>query len=338
MGTYNRASSNNNLLEKAINSILNQTEKDFEFIIINDGSEDNTAQILNEYAKKDNRIKILTNNKNRGLHISLNKGISFAKGKYIARMDDDDFSLPDRFQKQIEFLKKNPNIDATGCSFKTEKKHLVYKFPYDPDLAKIIALWEVPVLHPCAMIKHDFIKKNGLKYISSFPNAEDLPFWFDFALKHNGKISNLQEILLIKNGSSKKKNNYIYIQKKSLNRYRKYAFSQFGVKVSTRNKCQNYVNLAKQPQTNKYFDVQKLNDYLLKNCPPPNHIYAIHKYWTDYLVFEDNRIKMFRKKDTATILEKTEDMIKIKWDKWGIETFKKSLDDGFFYLDESSES
>ena len=103
MSTYNRASLDHNLLSKAIESILNQTYKEFEFIIINDGSIDETKNILAEFQKKDSRIKILTNEKNEGLPNSLNKGLAIAQGKYIARMDDDDYSFSIRCYHVYKF-------------------------------------------------------------------------------------------------------------------------------------------------------------------------------------------------------------------------------------------
>ena len=100
MGSYNRGGDRqSSLLLKAVDSILAQTEQNFEFIIINDGSTDNTAELLEELAQKDKRIIVLTNKENHGLFYSLNKGLDKARGKYIARMDDDDFSFPNRFQK-----------------------------------------------------------------------------------------------------------------------------------------------------------------------------------------------------------------------------------------------
>ena len=103
-------------LVQAIESILNQTYQNFEFIIIEDSSTDNSLDILEEYAKKDSRIKIIKKEKNigiKGFIENLNLGISIAEGKYIARMDQDDVSLPERFQKQVDFLEKNS--DFTIC-------------------------------------------------------------------------------------------------------------------------------------------------------------------------------------------------------------------------------
>ncbi len=101
-------------LAEAIESILTQTWTDFEFVIIDDGSTDSTAQILRDFEKKDARIRIITNEKNFGLTKSLNMGIAVATGEYIARMDADDISFPTRLEKQMAFLNDHPNIVVVG--------------------------------------------------------------------------------------------------------------------------------------------------------------------------------------------------------------------------------
>ena len=95
-------------LKEAIDSILSQTYKKFEFIIIDDGSTDGSLNIINEYS--DERIKILVNPKNEGLIFSLNKGIELALGTYIVRMDADDISLPQRIEEQVSFMEKHGSI------------------------------------------------------------------------------------------------------------------------------------------------------------------------------------------------------------------------------------
>ena len=102
-------------LEESIESILNQSFTDFEFIIIDDCSTDNSWDILNKYAKKDTRIKLHKNEVNIGLTKSLNKGLRLAKGEYIARQDADDISLPTRFEKQVSFLQEHSEIILLSC-------------------------------------------------------------------------------------------------------------------------------------------------------------------------------------------------------------------------------
>ena len=102
-------------LRSAIDSILSQTYIDFEFIIIDDCSTDNTANILESYT--DSRIQIIRNEKNLRLPASLNKGLKIAKGKYIARMDADDIAMPDRFEKQVKYLEAHQEVAVIGGSF-----------------------------------------------------------------------------------------------------------------------------------------------------------------------------------------------------------------------------
>ena len=101
-----------NFLRSSIESILNQSYEDFEFIIVNDGSTDGSQAIIESY--DDNRIKLVRNSENIFLAASLNKGIRLSKGKYIARMDSDDIAHPDRFSKQVEFLESNSDYGLCG--------------------------------------------------------------------------------------------------------------------------------------------------------------------------------------------------------------------------------
>ena len=112
MCVYNRET----YLQQAIDSILAQTFRDFEFVIVNDGSIDNSWQILNEYSEKDSRIVLIDNKKNIGLEKSLNKGLAATKGEYVARQDADDISLPNRLQLQVDYLENHPEIGALGSS------------------------------------------------------------------------------------------------------------------------------------------------------------------------------------------------------------------------------
>ena len=111
MSVYNGS----DYLKESIESILSQTFSDFEFIIINDCSTDNTGEILTEYAQKDDRIKLFNNEENIGLTKSLNKGLKIAQGEYIARQDADDVSLPQRFEKLVAVLDKDPETVLVSC-------------------------------------------------------------------------------------------------------------------------------------------------------------------------------------------------------------------------------
>ena len=110
MGVYNGGST----LREALDSILNQTYSNWELIACNDCSTDNSAQILQEYAKRDSRIICIQNEKNAGLAASLNHCLKYVSGEYVARMDCDDLSVPERFEKQVMYLKLHPEVQLVG--------------------------------------------------------------------------------------------------------------------------------------------------------------------------------------------------------------------------------
>ena len=333
MSTYNRSKDDQDLLSRAINSILNQTYKDFELIIINDGSDDKTAEVLQNFANQDKRIIILTNTQNKGLPYSLNRGLDQAQGKYIARMDDDDYSLNHRLEKQVHFLDNNPHITATGCPLIFENSNTPRLFPSDPDEAKIWTFSQVPVIHPCAMIKRSFIEKHNIRYVETYPNAEDMPFWYDITIKHNGLISNLPDILLYKKPNAKKAKDYVPVQNQSVARYQHDAFHQIIKDRPCSNLCECYKSLAESEDISKILNVEKLKNYTNKiHCPPDNALHIVHPFWNDYLVFDDEaRIHRFQTNHKATSLEKNTNYITIKWDDWGVETFVKNKDN-IYYL------
>ena len=184
-------------LREAIDSILNQTFKDFEFIIVDDGSIDRTLEILKEYAEKDERIRIITNSENIGLTKSLNKAIKFAKGKYIARMDADDISLPERLEKQIEFMEKNPEVGLLGTAYyETNQEGEIIgrrNFSITNEKLKKVLIKYNPFFHSSVMIKKTILDKVGL-YNENIPTAQDYDLWFRIA--KNYKLANLSEFLM----------------------------------------------------------------------------------------------------------------------------------------------
>src|SRR5487761_1866149 len=114
MSVYNSEA----FLESSINSVLTQTLGDFEFIVINDGSSDTSKDIISNFAALDNRIKVVTHKRNRGLIAGLNHGVQLATGKYIARQDADDVSSPSRLKKQVEYLHAHPEVGLVGTNYK----------------------------------------------------------------------------------------------------------------------------------------------------------------------------------------------------------------------------
>ncbi|HEC93681.1 MAG TPA: glycosyltransferase [Candidatus Atribacteria bacterium] len=165
-------------LKEAIGSILNQTFKDFEFIIINDGSTDDSSCILEEYAKKDSRIKVI-HQENIGLTKSLNKAIRLAKGEFIARQDVDDISLPERLEKQLEVFLGKPYIDliASWYYIINEKGKIIVerKIPDVKTVKKLLPLDNL-ICHTSVMFrKSKFLELGG--YDERLKYGQDKDLW-----------------------------------------------------------------------------------------------------------------------------------------------------------------
>ena len=184
-------------LPEAIESILSQSFTDFEFIIVDDGSSDGSWEIIEEYAQKDKRIVAVKNEKNLKICKTLNKWIALARWEYIARMDSDDISMSDRFEKQVAFLDKHTNTDLvwTNCIFIdenwTQKENKIY-----PESNTEIknAIWQRnPLLHPSVMLKREILRGVGW-YREDMVYAEDLDLWIRLWVKYN--FYNIQENLL----------------------------------------------------------------------------------------------------------------------------------------------
>ncbi len=181
-------------LVEAIESIRWQTYKNWEMICIDDGSTDKSFKILKDFTKKDKRIKVIHSSENQGLAAALNKGLEKAKGAFIARMDADDISLPERFVKQLEFLLKNPRVIAVGSQSELidEKGDFLgyKKFPCDSQKLYKMMLEMVSIQHPTLMTYAKIMKK--YKY-ENHQTAEDVSMFFK--LLQNGDFGNTEEVL-----------------------------------------------------------------------------------------------------------------------------------------------
>ena len=163
-------------LRVAIKSILSQTFKEYEFIIINDCSNEKTSKILEEY--QDKRIVLIKNNTNLGLTASLNIGLAMAKGKYIARMDSDDISFHDRFACQYYYMEQNPDIDILGGWVKIGKKINKSYGKAGNDWKKVRMLFEnAGICHPTAFIRKSFLDKYNLEYDGFMKKSQDYDLW-----------------------------------------------------------------------------------------------------------------------------------------------------------------
>ncbi len=185
-------------VSQAVESILRQTYSDFEFIIIDDGSTDSTPRILAQY--NDTRIRFIRKNYNEGIINVLNLGIQFAKGRYIARMDADDISLPKRLEKQVAFLEQRKDIAILGTrAIRIDERGRFLEYMVSvtspQHIQKLLEAGFVPIVHPSVMMRADFIRKLG-GYRDGFLHVEDKDLWLR-AIENGAKIANLKDTLLL---------------------------------------------------------------------------------------------------------------------------------------------
>lgn len=183
-------------IAEAIESILNQSYSHFEFIIVNDGSTDNSLDIIKSF--KDGRIKIINNLENLGAAVSANKGIEIASGKYIARMDSDDISFPSRIEKQVNFLEENTEIHVVGTWIKVifenlNERSFIWRYYSDPEKIRSSLIFNPGVAHPTLMFRRGVFIES--KYNSNLDSAIDYDLYS--RLSKEIKFSNIQETLLL---------------------------------------------------------------------------------------------------------------------------------------------
>jgi glycosyltransferase involved in cell wall biosynthesis len=179
-------------LKEAIDSMLNQSFSDFEFLVFNDCSTDSSREIILSY--NDPRIVLVDNEKNIGLTKTLNKGISLAKGEYIARMDADDVSHLDRLNEQVKFLDKNTDVCVCGTWVKFLKEKEILEFPLEKNELKVAFLCCSCFAHPSVMIRKSFLEKYSLHYNEQLLYAQDYELWVKCS--HLGALGNIGKALL----------------------------------------------------------------------------------------------------------------------------------------------
>jgi glycosyltransferase involved in cell wall biosynthesis len=180
---------------EALNSIVQQTFTDFELIIIDDGSTDRSSTIIQSYAKKDRRIIVHRQN-NSGLIISLNRGCSLARGKYIARMDADDVSLPERFARQLDYLERHPHIGLLGTWIQdigaNGEPGPVWPLPTTPAVIPWFLMFGNCIAHPSVMGRRELIQTLG--YRPEATHVEDYDLWI--RLSAVSGVANLPDVLV----------------------------------------------------------------------------------------------------------------------------------------------
>lgn len=184
MATHN----DSGYINQSIESVRAQTFTDWEFIIVNDASTDNTEKLISQYLSNDNRFRYIKNSKNLGVTKSLNKGLAVAKGKFIAKLDGDDYwSDRSKLEQQVNFMMKNPDYGIVGCfAFavdQTGKKLYEIQYPHeDTAIRKII------LMHNCFLHSSVVLRKSLLNKIGTYTNRYKFAIDYDLFLRI-GKIS-----------------------------------------------------------------------------------------------------------------------------------------------------
>lgn len=201
---YNRPT-----VTKTINSILQQTYKNFELLIIDNASTDNTVEEIKKI--NDSRIRLVVNEENKGQTFSLNKGLGLANGVYIARIDSDDIALPTRLEKQVAFLEENPDYGLCGCWVRymndNDELTIIMKTPVTDKGMRLLQNVTCGMYHPASMFRTEIIIDNHITYDPEIKMAEDYALWGK--IMQFSKALNLPEILLYyRRGSSNDSEKY----------------------------------------------------------------------------------------------------------------------------------
>lgn len=273
---------------ESVQSILSQTYKHFELLIIDDCSTDKTLEICKSF--KDERIVLIEKEKNSGYTDSLNYGISIAKGKYIARMDGDDISLPERFEKQINFLEQNPTISLCGTAIQIIGTNKVLKHPLKHDEIKVNLCKGSSFFHPTVMGKTQMFRDN--LYDKSYEPAEDYELWTRLIFKYN--VANLDNILLLyrvhENQVSVANNS---IQSLSAYKSQLKMFNHLGIEKYF---SQNDLDMVFRFQISKSINDYKITLKVLKKLRTLNiekNIYKLKEFSALISKFEENTLKNF---------------------------------------------
>ncbi|MCP3980400.1 MAG: glycosyltransferase [bacterium] len=183
-------------VSQALDSVLSQTCRDFEVVLIDDGSTDGGGEILRGYAERDERIRLFVQ-QNRGLIETLNRGFALARGEFLARMDADDVSLPERFARQLDYLTEHTDVAGLGCALQYMSDDgllpRTLRHPTEPEEVRREMLQHSALAHPTVMLRAAAVSELG-GYRAAFRHAEDYDLWLRLAERWD--LANLPDVLL----------------------------------------------------------------------------------------------------------------------------------------------
>jgi glycosyltransferase involved in cell wall biosynthesis len=279
MPAYNSQS----YLREAIDSILTQTYQNFEFIIIDDGSNDNTDKILHSY--RDKRIRLFSHTKNSGIVTSLNEGLNLAKGEYIARMDADDISFPTRIREQVNYLALHHEIGICGTWVEVfGHTNYFWRPPTSHEAIKARLFTESSLAHPSVMIRRSTIQKNHLRYDHHYQYVEDYKLWIQAS--QVTRLANLPYVLLrYRTHSTQIGQFHGSAQVKIKNQLEIELLKALIPSVSTAQIKRHTVSMS-WPKVRSYYELKKLRDWYEKLIVANKRKYVYSDWIFRYVIGE----------------------------------------------------
>ena len=237
---------NSPYLRVAIESILFQTFRNFEFLLIDDGSTDDSSRIIQSYA--DSRIILVSNGANMGLVDTLNKGLQLARGRYVARMDADDISHPQRLARQVAYLENHPDVVVCGSWIKGfGTQHFVKRYPLSDESIRAHLLFESALAHPSIMIRREIFVSHRLFYDNAYSGAEDFELWT--RIPRSFKFANIDRVLLLYRQHPKQMSvEPIFSQPEVARLIRKRQLELLGLQLSAEDLCLHVKISRKSPE------------------------------------------------------------------------------------------
>ena len=327
MTTYNRADK----LPRVIASVLNQTYQDFEFVILDDGSTDSTQEILSFWKARDSRIRLIKNEKNKGIPYSRNKLIQEAHGKFITTIDSDDMMYQNLLQEVADYLSQNPDADIIYGDHYLQYANKNTSSPVDQNLP-IFLVNENVIQNSGVTYRREFVEKNHISYDETFSVAEDYDFWLQMIIK-GAKVGYIPKIL-------------VYYERRNRTDFERIQMQYF--RVETVKKLYRYLGLPDK-ESLPFCDVAvKLHEknlpFISENewkmqiplfCVDPKEetpLEVQHRMWAGTIAINKDKTRIRRMgilDESGAILSYSPDKITVKWDKWGEETFIRQ-EDGVF--------
>ncbi len=290
-------------LKEAIESILNQTYQDFEFLIIDDGSTDQSVSVISSFS--DYRIRLIRNERNSGLIQTLNMGVAMISTPYIARFDADDISDRFRLEKQVLFMEKHSDVGVCGTGFyllNGENEMNSGQPPTDPEIIKCKLFLNCPLVHPSVLIRKSVLDKIPVVFDEIYKNAEDYDLWS--RLKNATEIVNLNEKLITyRVHESQISSSRKWEQRQMANKVRLNLLAELNIipdseeiQLHERLCYEEYSELLNQlPETEKW----------LKKISDANEVYKVYnviklqnillKYWSNAVVYSLKGFKAYSK-------------------------------------------